>query len=136
MSGRSRVPLDADDHVDAADGGARGRLRQAGDGDMLARNVEQPAGILEKGVMMVTDVGVEIGVRAGKGILCTIAAVRHQRNQVVATLLLLINSRCRDPRVRCWLKTTKQRFRRRDSDLDPERPLFDDIEAEINDREC
>ena len=56
---------------------------------MLARNVEQPAGILEKGVMMVTDVGVEIGVRAGKGILCTIAAVRHQRNQVVATLLLL-----------------------------------------------
>jgi len=38
-------------------------------------------------VMMVTDVGVEIGVRAGKGILYTIAAVRHQRNQVVATLL-------------------------------------------------
>jgi hypothetical protein len=37
--------------------------------------------------MMVTDVGVKIGVRAGKGILCTIAAVRHQRNQVVATLL-------------------------------------------------
>jgi len=29
---------------------------------MLARNVEQPAGILEKEVMMVTDVGVEIGV--------------------------------------------------------------------------
>jgi hypothetical protein len=28
---------------------------------MLARNVEQPAGILEKEVMMVTDVGVEIG---------------------------------------------------------------------------
>ncbi len=27
---------------------------------MLARNVEQPAGILEKEVMMVTDVGVEI----------------------------------------------------------------------------
>ena len=42
---------------------------------MLARNVEQPAGILEKEVMMVTDVGVEIGVRAGKGILYTIAAV-------------------------------------------------------------
>ena len=75
------------DHVDAADGGARGRPAQAGHGDMLARNVEQPAGILEKEVMMVTDVGVEIGVRAGKGILCTIAAVRHQRNQVVATLL-------------------------------------------------
>jgi hypothetical protein len=47
----------------------------------------RPAGIFEKEVMMVTDVGVEIGVRAGKGILCTIAAVRHQRNQVVATLL-------------------------------------------------
>jgi hypothetical protein len=76
------------DHVDAADGGARGRLRQAGDGDTLARNVEQPAGILEKEVMMVTDVGVEIGgARREGGILCTIAAVRHQRNQVVATLL-------------------------------------------------
>jgi len=36
----------------------------------------------------------------------------------------------------CWLKTAKQRFRRRDSDLDPERLLFDDIYAEINDREC
>jgi len=75
ICGWSRVPVDADDHVDAADGGARGRLRQAGDGE-LARNVEQPAGILEKEVMMVTDVGVERGVRAGKGILCTIAAVR------------------------------------------------------------
>jgi hypothetical protein len=31
---------DADDHVDAADGGARGRLRQAGDFDILSRNVE------------------------------------------------------------------------------------------------
>src|SRR6266852_745791 len=47
----------------------------------------RPDDIFEKEVMMVTDVGVEIGVRAGKGILCTIAAVRHQRNQVVATLL-------------------------------------------------
>jgi hypothetical protein len=60
ICGWSRVPVDADDHVDAADGGARGRLRQAGDGE-LPRNVEQPAGILEKEVMMVTDVGVEIG---------------------------------------------------------------------------
>jgi hypothetical protein len=34
------------------------------------------------------------------------------------------------------LKTAKHRFRRRDSDLDLERPLFDDIDAEINDREC
>jgi hypothetical protein len=41
------------DHVDAADGGARGRLRQAGDGDTLARNVGQPAGMFEKEVMMV-----------------------------------------------------------------------------------
>jgi hypothetical protein len=49
ICGRIRVPVDADDHVDAADGGPRRRLRQARDGDMLARNVEQPAGILEKG---------------------------------------------------------------------------------------
>ena len=48
ICGWNRIPVDADDHVDAADDGARGRLRQAGDGDMLARNVEQPAGILEK----------------------------------------------------------------------------------------
>ena len=34
---------------------------------MLARNVEQPAGILEKEVMMVTDVGVEIGEYAFLG---------------------------------------------------------------------
>src|SRR4029079_1577810 len=61
VCGWSRVPVDADDHVDAADGAACGRLRQAGDGDTLARNVEQPAGIFEKEVMMVTDVGVEIG---------------------------------------------------------------------------
>src|SRR5580704_529221 len=61
VCGRSRVPVHADDHVDAADGGAGGRLRQAGDGDMLARNVEQLAGILEKEVMMVTDIGAEIG---------------------------------------------------------------------------
>src|SRR6266852_298958 len=54
VCGWRRVPVDADDHVDAADGAAGGRLRQAGDGDMLARNVEQPAGILEKEVMMVT----------------------------------------------------------------------------------
>jgi len=43
-----------------------GGFGRPGDGE-LARNVEQPAGILEKEVMMVTDVGVEIGVRAGKG---------------------------------------------------------------------
>jgi hypothetical protein len=41
-----------------------------------------------------------------------------------------------DPRVQCWLKTAKQRFQRRDSDLDHERPLFDEIDAEINDIEC
>ena len=60
VCGRSRVPVEADDHVDAADRAAGGRLRQAGEGDMLARNVEQLATILEKEVMMVTDVGVEI----------------------------------------------------------------------------
>ena len=54
-------PADADDHVDAADGGARGRLRQAGDLDILARMSGRPVRILEE-VMMVTDVGVEIGV--------------------------------------------------------------------------
>jgi len=62
VCGRSRVPADADDHVDAADGRARGRRRQAGDGGMLARNGERPAGIPEKEVMTVTDVGVETGV--------------------------------------------------------------------------
>jgi hypothetical protein len=61
ICGWSRVTVDTDDQVDATDGGARGRLRQAGDGDMLARNVEQPAGILEKEAVMVTDIGVEIG---------------------------------------------------------------------------
>ena len=61
ICGWSRVTVDADDHVDATDDGARGRLRQAGYGDMFARNVEQAAAILEKEVMMVTDVGVEIG---------------------------------------------------------------------------
>ena len=55
VCGRSRIAVHPDDHVDAADGGAGGRLRQAGDGDMLARNVEQLAGILEKEVMMVTE---------------------------------------------------------------------------------
>jgi hypothetical protein len=48
------------DHVDAADGGARGRLGEAGDGDTLAQmSSSRPAGIFEKKVMMVTDVGVE-----------------------------------------------------------------------------
>ncbi len=41
---------------------------------MLARNVEQPAGILEKEVMMVTDVGVEIGC-AGSGATRDISVV-------------------------------------------------------------
>src|SRR5258708_26486070 len=76
ICGWSRVPVDADDHVDAADGGARGRLRQARDGE-LARNVEQPAGILEKELMLVTDVGVAIAVRAGKGARLTIRAGRQ-----------------------------------------------------------
>jgi len=44
ICGWSRVTVDADDHVDATDDGARGRLRQAGYGDMSARNVEQVAG--------------------------------------------------------------------------------------------
>jgi hypothetical protein len=34
------------------------------------------------------------------------------------------------------LKTAKQRFGCRHSDLDLERRLFDDIDAEMNDREC
>jgi len=61
ICGWSRVTVDTDDHVDATDDGDRGRFRQAGYDDMFARNVEQAAGILEKEVMMVTDVGVEIG---------------------------------------------------------------------------
>jgi hypothetical protein len=61
ICGWSRVTVDADDHVDATDDGARGRFRQAGYGDSFARNVEQAAATLEKEVMMVTDVGVEIG---------------------------------------------------------------------------
>jgi hypothetical protein len=61
ICGWSRVPVDADDHVDPTDDGARGRFRQAGYGDMFARNVEQAAAILEKEVIMVTDVGVRIG---------------------------------------------------------------------------
>src|SRR5262245_30001129 len=61
VCGRSRVPVYADDHVDTADGGAGGRLRPAGDGDIRARSVEQLADILEKEVMMVTDIGVETG---------------------------------------------------------------------------
>ena len=60
ICGWSRVTVDTDDHVDATDDGDRGRFRQAGYDDMFARNVEQAAAILEKEVMMVTDVGVEI----------------------------------------------------------------------------
>jgi len=52
-------------------------------------------------------------------------------------ICLLINSRCRDPRVRRCPKTARNNaFDRRDCDLDLQRPLVDDIDAEINDREC
>jgi hypothetical protein len=36
----------------------------------------------------------------------------------------------------CTENIKKQRFRRRDCDLALQRPIFDDIDAEINDREC
>jgi hypothetical protein len=41
-----------------------------------------------------------------------------------------------NPRLQdCTENLKKLRFRRRDCDLDPKRPLYDDIDAEINDRE-
>jgi hypothetical protein len=56
-------------------------------------------------------------------------------SMVVVANCLLINSRCRNPRAQCRNENSKIRFWRRDSDLDRDRPLFDDIDAEINDRE-
>jgi hypothetical protein len=51
-------------------------------------------------------------------------------------ICLLISSRCRDPLVRCCPKTAKTTFSAAASDLDLQRPLCDDIDAEINDRKC
>src|SRR5258708_10794507 len=69
ICGWSRVPVDADDHVDAADGGARGRLGQAETGS-FARIVSRRPGTSEKEIYNVNCRWVRIGGGASEGILC------------------------------------------------------------------
>ena len=51
----------ADDDVDAADRGSIRRRGQVGYGDMLARDIEQMARILVEEMVVIADIGVEIG---------------------------------------------------------------------------
>ena len=53
--------FDADDHIDAFDGGALGGIRQIGEVHVFLGDIHKLAGIFEKEMMVVGGVGIEIG---------------------------------------------------------------------------